>query len=95
MTRYTVVWDEEVEGAFIDASVAGDSRTPAILTEAANWVDANLAEDPDRKGRPVLEHSARVIAVSVSDAAARVSATYQYFPAERQVRVICLILRGL
>ena len=41
MTRYTVLWDEDVEGPFIDAWVAGDSRVRAILTEAANWVDAN------------------------------------------------------
>ena len=95
MTRYTVIWDEDVEGPFIDAWVAGDSRVRAILTEAANWIDTNLAEDPERKGQPVTDQAARVVAVPVSEASARVSATYQYFPDERQVRVICLILRGV
>jgi hypothetical protein len=59
MTRYTVIWDEDVEGPFIEAWLAGDSRIRAILTEAANWVDANLGEDPDRKGQPVSDQSAR------------------------------------
>jgi hypothetical protein len=48
MTRYTVVWDPDVEVPFIGYWVAGDSQTRATLTEIANWVDANLAEDPDK-----------------------------------------------
>lgn len=95
MTRYTVIWDEDVEGPFIDAWAGGDSRVRAILTEAANWIDVHLAEDPEHQGKPVIDESARVVAVPVSEAAARISATYQCFPDERQVRVICLILRGV
>ena len=59
MTRYTVVWDNDVEGPFIDAWIASDSQIRAILTEAANWVDVNLAEDPDRKRQPLSDESAR------------------------------------
>jgi hypothetical protein len=43
MIRYTVVWDAEVEAAFIRAWVRSDSRIRAILSEIANWVDENLA----------------------------------------------------
>lgn len=95
MTRYTVVWDEDVEVPFISAWIAGDSQFRAILTEAANWVDANLADDPDRKGQPLSGESARVVAVPISESPARVSVTYQIFPDERQVRIICMILRGV
>jgi hypothetical protein len=95
MTRYTVVWDKDVEVSFIDAWVAGGTRVRAVLTEAANWVDTNLAEDPDRKGQPIFDQAARVVAVPVSDASARVSVTYHFFPAERQVRVVNLIVRGI
>jgi hypothetical protein len=95
MTRHTVVWDEDVEGPFINAWVAGDSQMRATLTEVANWVDVNLAEDPDKKGRPRPDESARVIAVPISTSPARVSATYQIYPDDRQVRVVCLIARGV
>jgi len=30
MTRYTVLWDKDVEGPFIDAWVAGDARVRVI-----------------------------------------------------------------
>jgi len=95
MTRYTILWDDDVEGPFIDAWIAGDSQIRAILTEAANWVDVNLAEDPDRKGQPLSGESARVVAVPISESPARVSVTYQIFPDERRVRIICMILRGV
>jgi hypothetical protein len=94
MTRYTVVWDPDVETPFIGYWVAGDSQMRATLTEIANWVDANLAEDPDKKGRPRSDQSARILAVPVSSSPASVSVAYQIFPADRQVRIICLILRG-
>ncbi|MEX0613296.1 MAG: hypothetical protein WD738_02495 [Pirellulales bacterium] len=50
MTRYTVVWDADVEVSFINAWIAGDSRSREILIEIANCVDTILAEDPDKKG---------------------------------------------
>ena len=53
----------------------GDSQTRAILTEIANWVDANLAEDPETKGSRVPIIGARIIAVPLSSRPARVSVT--------------------
>ena len=50
MTRFTVVWDADVQTSFINAWLASDSHTRAILTEIANWIDAYLAEDADVKG---------------------------------------------
>jgi hypothetical protein len=47
MIRYTVVWDADVEAPFIDAWLASDSLTRAMLTEIANWVDQNLAVNAD------------------------------------------------
>ena len=94
MTRYTVVWDRDVEVPFMNAWIAGNSQTRAILSEVANWVDKNLAEDPDRKGEPCPEHSARQIDVPIPGSSAHVSATFRVLPDDRQVRVICLVFRG-
>jgi hypothetical protein len=94
MTRYTVVWDTEVESRFISAWIAGDAHTRAILTEIANWVDNNLCEDPDQKGEPRPDLVARILAVPISGTSARVSVTYQTLPDDRQVRVVRLVIRG-
>jgi len=94
MTRYTVVWDQDVQGPFTSAWVAGDSQMRATLTAIANWVDANLAVDPDQKGQLRPDHVTRVIAVPAPNSQARVSAAYQVFADDRQVRVICVVFRG-
>lgn len=94
MTRYTVVWDRDVEVSFMNAWIAGNSQTRAVLSEVANWLDANLAEDPDRKGEPRHEHSARQIEIPIPNSSAHVSATFPVLADDRQVRVICLAFRG-
>ena len=94
MTRYTVLWNRDVESQFISAWVAGDSRIRAILTEIANWVDKNLAECPDEKGQPRSDLSVRILAVPISNSPARVSVTYQVLHDDRQVRVVRLVFRG-
>lgn len=95
MTRYTVVWDAQVESHFIDAWIACDSQSRAVLTEIANWVDGNLADDPDQKGQSRDDLSVRILAVPVSNSTARVSVTYQVLPEDRQVRVVRLVIRAL
>jgi len=95
MTRYTVVWDPDVEAPFIKYWVAAGSQTRAILTEIANWVDANLAEDPGNKGHARPDLGARIIAVPPLGLPARVSVSYEVWPEDRQVRVIRLTIRGL
>jgi hypothetical protein len=57
ITRYTVVWDADLEAHFVDAWVGSDSQTRALLTDIANWIDANLAVDPELQGQ---EQSASV-----------------------------------
>jgi hypothetical protein len=94
MTRYTVVWDTDVELALAGAWVEGDSRMRATLTAIADWVDTYLAEDPGLKGQPLPELSARKIAVLFSVSPARVEATYQVFPDDRLVRVTRLVFRS-
>lgn len=93
--RYTVVWDAEVESQFISGWLAGDSQMRTILTEIANWVDKNLADDPDQQGQPRSDLSARILAVPVSGTPARVSVTYQDLPNDRQVHVVRLVIRGM
>jgi hypothetical protein len=93
MTRYTVVWDADVETPFMNAWIAGDSRTRAVLTEIADWVDKQLAENPDVQGRPCPELSARTLDVPLASSAARVSVTYQVLRDDRLVRVIQFAFR--
>jgi hypothetical protein len=92
MIRYTVVWNAEVEAAFIHAWVHSDSRVRAILTEIANWVDETLAQDADVKGQPA-EEGARVLAVPASDTDANVSVTFEVAKDDRQVRIILMVFR--
>jgi hypothetical protein len=94
MIRFTVVGDPDVESPFINTWVAGDASTRAILTEIANWVDSNLAEDPDAKGQPRPDLDARILAVPVSSSRARISVTYQVLPDDRLVRIVRLVFRG-
>ena len=51
MTRYTVVWDPELDHSFNNAWIASDSRMRRTLTAIANWLDAELAENPEKKGQ--------------------------------------------
>jgi hypothetical protein len=93
MIRYTVVWDTDVELAFMNSWIAGDSQLRSTLTEIANSVDRELAVSPDIKGRPRPELSARIVDVPLSDSSALVSATYHVLPDDRLVRVIQLVFR--
>ena len=63
MTRFTVVWDSEVESHFIDTWVAGDTATRAVLTDVANLVDASLSEDPIQKGTPWSDQDAFIFVI--------------------------------
>ena len=51
MTRFTVVWNADLEAEFANTWLASDSQTRAVLTETANWIDKYLAEDADIKGQ--------------------------------------------
>ena len=93
MTRYTVVWDQDVEVPFINAWIAGDVHTRAILTYLGNWLDANLTDDPQRKGEARSETDARQIDISIPGTLTHVSAVYQVLADDRQVRVVRLIFR--
>jgi hypothetical protein len=94
MTRYTVVWDDEVYVPFLNAWLAGDTQTRRILTDVANWVDTHLAEDPNLKGEPRHEHSTRILAVPLSKTSAHVVVTYQVLMDDRLVRVLRLRFRN-
>ena len=91
MTRYTVVWDKEVEDPFMNAWFAADSHRRAVLTAIANWIDRELAVDPGIKGRP--QPVGRVIEVTLPNSTTRVSVTYRVFPEDRQVRLTLLVIR--
>jgi hypothetical protein len=89
MTKYTVVWDSQVEAHFITAWVHSDPRTRAILTDVANWIDANLAVDADLKGQE--EESVRILSVPITTV--QISVAYEVFPEDRLVRVLRLTFR--
>lgn len=93
MTRYTVLWDEDVEKPFIEFWLAGDSALRAKLTEIANWIDSNLAETPDRQGIYWPDEDARIAEVPLASSAARVSVTFEVVPQDRLVRIVRLTLR--
>jgi hypothetical protein len=94
MTQFTVVWDSDVEAAFISYWIAGDSHMRAVLTEAANWIDVNLSYSPDTKGQDRPDLGARLIAVPVTNTTARISAVYEVRPEHQEVCVIRLTFRG-
>ena len=77
MTRYTVLWDQDVESQFIEAWAGSDSATRQALTEVANWVDANLTVDPHLKGIAKADLSVHFTAVPLQSSPARVSVAYQ------------------
>jgi hypothetical protein len=94
MTRYTVVWDMEVEASLTKAWIAGNSAMRSALTAIADWIDSFLSDDPDLKGQYLPELSARTIAVPLSISPARVEVTFQVFPDDRLVRVTRLVFRS-
>lgn len=91
MTRYTVVWDKDVERSFTELWVDSDSAVRAILTEAADWVDRNLATAPESKGLWRADLNVRVLVIPTRQG--QVSVVYQVVPEDRQVRVLRLIMR--
>ena len=93
MTRYTVTWDEDVEGPFIDAWVRGDDTMRRTLTEIADWVDSQLREDPVAKGEATDEPGTRIVVVMLSSSLARISVVYEVWPDDRLVRIVRLTFR--
>ena len=94
MTRFTVVWDKEVESQFLNTWIAGHAGTRAFLTDVANLVDSSLSDDPIEKGIRLSERDAYILVVPVSGVSARVSVTFQVLPNDQLVRVIRLTIRG-
>lgn len=92
MTRYTVVWDDDVENAFFNSWLASDSATRVVLTDVANWIDTNLANDAELKGRYRTDISARVIDVPLHHSA-KIAVTFQVQADDMQVRVTRLTFR--
>ncbi len=92
--RFTDVWDNEVETSFVRTWVAADLKLRATLTEAANWVDANLSVDPESKGQSRPDLGARIIAVPLPSSPALVSVSYEVWTDDRLVHVIRLTFRN-
>ena len=95
MTRFTVVWDSDLENALANTWMAGDSKLRLALTEVADWIDSNLVEDHTSK-------------VSRSLTLQRASSTCHFpfhmreskrptksFPDDRLVRVTRLVFRSI
>lgn len=93
MIRYTVVWDLELQERLAEAWLTADSEVRKVLTEAANWIDINLAQDAETIGQPIGEFVVRVVAVPITSTSAVVSATFQVSEDDRQVRLLRLTFR--
>jgi hypothetical protein len=93
MTHYTVAWDKEVENTYLRAWLASRSQTRRVLTQVADWIDRELAQDPELKGQLLPDLSGRLIDVPLSKVDARMQATYVVSSADRIVRVIRLTFR--
>jgi hypothetical protein len=63
-----------------------------VLTEAADWVDRNLAVDPESKGLCRADLGVRILVVPTKEKV--LSVVYQVLPDDRQVRVLRLILHA-
>ena len=94
MMRFTVLWDKDVEEAYLSHWIEGDSRKRAILTELANGVDSQLAENPENKGQLHSDLNVRILAVPVASSPIRVSVSFKVSSKDRCVNVIRLTLRG-
>lgn len=89
MIRYTVVWDNDVESAFAEEWLKGDSSRRSLLTEFADKVDSLLSADPESKGMPIPD-SLRILAVPLSESTVRSSVAYQIEQQDCLVRVVRL-----
>ena len=88
MTRYTVLWDSQIEAEFVRLWVDSDSTMRAALTEVARSIDRNLALDPENKGLWRADLGVRVLVVPAADK--KCSVVFQVLPEDRQVRVLRL-----
>jgi hypothetical protein len=93
MTQYTVVWDSDVEVAFIEEWIDGDSQLRALLSEIANWADRNLKDSPETLGE-LDPDQARFVAVPLTATHIRASVAYKVSSEDRIVRIIRFTIRG-
>src|SRR5438105_15352226 len=91
MANYTVIWDETLESNYIAAWTKSDSKTRESLTWIANWLDHELARDPDVKGFERADIASRVLYVPWPGA--KVSIVHRVIPEDRQVIVARFIFR--
>jgi hypothetical protein len=93
MTRYTVAWSPDLEATYLEAWLASDTETRAILTDIANCLDQELADDPDLKGQKLPDLDGRLIDVVLPSTSAKITAVYKVLPNDRMVRVLRFIFR--
>ena len=94
MNGYRVEWDPTVDAEFINAWIAADSGLRRKLTDIGNWIDRQLAVDPESKGEYQPDFDVRTLAVSMQTAA-RVSVAYRVFADDRTVRVVQLTFKAM
>ena len=89
MTRYTVVWDKEVEDPFMNGRFGPASRS----YRHRKLVDRELAVDPEVKGQAQADPLNRVIDATAANSTTRASVSYRIIPDDRQVRVTLVVIR--
>ena len=92
MTRFTVVWDSDLEAEFIRFWTDADSNLRALLTHASNWLDDRLSHAPESLGQSVEGEPYRIVIVPGTQSP-RVEIIYLVLPEDRLVRILSIRLR--
>jgi hypothetical protein len=92
MTRFTVVWDSDLEADFTGFWIDADSDIRALLTYASNWIDAHLSQAPDSVGQEVEGESYRIVIVPGTQSRS-VEVIYQVLSDDVVVRILSIRLR--
>lgn len=86
MTRFTVVWADEVQNEFLNHWTEAESATRSRLTEIASAIDRELAYAPEEKGAPLVSEPGCHVWQISSHLGARV--VYEVSSDDRLVRVL-------
>ena len=92
MTRFTVVWDSDLEADFVRFWTGAGSDLRALLTHASNWLDDRLSHAPASLGQVVEGEPYRIMIVPGTQSP-RVEVVYQVLPEDRLVRILSIRLR--
>jgi hypothetical protein len=92
MSRYTVVWDPDLESEYIEQWADADSTFRSLLTHVSDWLDVNLRDAPEKVGVDFDGTLKRVVVIPGTGTYI-FEAAFTIVPDDRQVRVIGITFR--